>query len=113
MQSEGHKLNLHWKDGALEKMCLYGGCEESVTIRYRSEFEYREKNGHVRKSEACEDGWRLNIEVKEQEEYCFYGKTESGNNYGIWSYNCIWSCGLADCAKQVGGKSRYRTGWEL
>lgn len=74
----GHKLNLHWKDGALEKMCLYGGCEESVTIRYRSEFEYREKNGHVRKSEACEDGWRLNIEVKEQEEYCFYGKQNRG-----------------------------------
>ncbi len=98
----------------LEKMCLYGGCEESVTIRYRSEFEYREKNGHVRKSEACEDGWRLNIEVKRTGRVLLLWKTESGNIIMVYGVtNCIWSCGLADCAKQVGGKSRYRTGWEL
>ncbi len=43
---------------------------------------------------------------KNRKSIAFYGKTESGEyNYGIWSYNCIWSCGLADCAKQVGGKA--------
>ena len=70
----GHKLDLFWKQSKLEKACICGGCSESLLIRCSTEFVYCDEGRAVLRSESTADGWKMILEVKEQETYCLYAK---------------------------------------